>query len=281
MPSRSSRHHRGARCATAPELCLERGEPDVDKLYGQHPTTICLCQTADELKGDLLPSFGRDSLVFDMLGQVVIGLVPGDLLSPGETEERCAATIQIIQTRSEESDKKLRLNLFGVSKTHLASGDGSDRRIPGRLRKLIRETETELLDVSNKMRIQERKGEPADVESLAQAVLSKFHRETSRMFRPTRRTKHGEHRHVGGERPTQNALRDAQRAAAEHLLLDTRTDAVVVLGPRNRAHIFSRQGRHITSIHLKPGETERKTGQGRWKPLSAETGLGWKQTLPS
>ena len=80
----------------------------------------------------------------------------------------------------------------------------------------------------------------------------------------TVRTHHAEERHMEGERPTAVAVKDATKASMDKYFIDTRHDTIVVIGPRLRAHIFGRDGLHVTSMQLEPSELERKTGKGVW-----------------
>jgi hypothetical protein len=91
-----------------------------------------------------------------------------------------------------------------------------------------------------------------------------------RVFRPLPHvTGHAMERRRSRERPTSAALSDAAEASDERLLFDERRDTIVVLGPRSRVHVFSRSGRHVTSMTESPDNTDRKVRAGIWKPLDA------------
>lgn len=81
------------------------------------------------------------------------------------------------------------------------------------------------------------------------------------------RTEHAKIRHAQGDRPTGEALKDAQKVGAMSLLYDERRQTWVVIGRRGRAHLFAAKGRHVTSIRLDTGEVERKKGSGRWRSV--------------
>ena len=81
------------------------------------------------------------------------------------------------------------------------------------------------------------------------------------------RTEHAKIRHAQGDRPTGEALKDAQRVGASSLLFDERKQTWVVIGRRSRAHLFGSDGKHVTSIRLDTGEVERKKGSGRWRSV--------------
>ena len=62
-------------------FCLERGESRVDRLYAEPPEVIAIYQPANELTGELLPGFGKGSLVFNVLGQVVLVFMGGSSIT--------------------------------------------------------------------------------------------------------------------------------------------------------------------------------------------------------
>jgi len=52
-----------------------------------------------------------------------------------------------------------------------------------------------------------------------------------------------------------------------------------VLGPRGRAHVFSPDGRHVTSLSLGPAEAERKGGRSRWRPLTGPEAAAFRKAI--
>jgi hypothetical protein len=102
------------------------------------------------------------------------------------------------------------------------------------------------------------------------SLLGRLRSDLERVFRSDpRRTVHARERHLGGERPTAHALRDALDVGPDRFLRDSERDTLVVLGPRGRTHVFSaRDGRHVTSLVLGPGELDRKFGRARWRPAT-------------
>jgi hypothetical protein len=111
-------------------------------------------------------------------------------------------------------------------------------------------------------------------------MLGRLRSEIERIFRaPSHRTQHAQERHVRGERPTSSAIRDARDAPDERVLRDVRRDTMVVLGPKGRAHLFADDGRHVTSLQLRPGELDRKSSRARWRPVTHEEAQRFRQTL--
>jgi hypothetical protein len=252
-------------------LCLKRGEERVDRLYSDRPEVIAIAQQGSELKRGLLPGFGRDSVVFNVLGQVVMGLLPADLRE-GSAAPRIALTVQLVETHFGKRSFRLRVNLIGLSLDAIidAAADAESRGPAERLRRLIRSTESKLGELARAVIRRERGGEPTLLGEKSAALVNGLRGELERVFRPLqRRTKHAETRHQSGQRPTSDAMRDATMASSEQVLFDERKNTFVVLGPRSRAHVFSAEGKLVTSLRLEPGEVERKLEQRRWSRSSA------------
>ena len=252
-------------------LCMEWKDPRVEKLYGDAPEVFAVVQKASELKGELLPAFGKGSLAFNVLGQAIAGLVPRNLRIPGREEDRFALTIQFVETRSGTEKRRLRLNILGVGPDEIAEADehGGPNNRAGRLRHTIRITRQRLNSIGRELARAEQGGRRIDLEGKVNPLLHRLRGDLDRIFRlDRRRTRHAAQRHEEKERPTGVAMKDARGASAEKLLLDVRKNTVVALGPKQRAHVFSRAGMHVTSLQLDHGEIDRKVGKKRWRPLT-------------
>jgi len=115
-----------------PNLCLARKEPRVDRLYGDPPEMLAFVQGPGELDAGLLPDFGKDSLAYKLLGQVVLGLVPEDL-DPRSRAERVALTIQLVETSQPGLRHRLRLNVLGIAPAAIATRAAEQRETSRRL----------------------------------------------------------------------------------------------------------------------------------------------------
>lgn len=265
---------------TFQNLCLQRKEPRVDLLFGEKPQVIALGLTGHELTADLMHGFGQNSGVYRVLGQVSAGLIPIGWW-PGRTGDgRMTLTLQFVETHTGVSTKRLRLNIIGASSDDLARAAGNTGREPTeRLRRLVMESRKRLRDIARNHGQQERRGRKVDWHEAVEPLVRQVCTDLEKVFRPHRaRTNHAQQRHEGGARPTDAALRDAREAPIERLLHDQHRDTIVVLGPKGRAHVFSREGKHVTSLHLGPRELERKT-KTRWKPLPKQMEDEWRQLL--
>ncbi|MFT7583342.1 MAG: hypothetical protein ACI9MR_005029 [Myxococcota bacterium] len=263
-----------------PNVCLARREPRVDRLYGERPEVISFVQMAEELSGELLPSFGRDSLAYSVVGQVVCGLIPRDL-DPKGRAERIALTLQIVETTQGTDSHRLRLNVLGLPPSAIAQAAADqDPRSPAEaFRKLLRSARGRVDALARRVQNAAVNTAPLDVTAEARPLLARLSTDIGRVFRGRERTKHAEMRHQSGERPTSEARRDAVDAPDKAFYRDTERDTVVVVGPRGRAHVFTYAGKHVTSLALDPGELERKDGLGRWTPLTSSAREAVRKTL--
>ncbi len=253
------------------EVCLAARPEGLDALFESPPGVVALAQAGAELGEGLLPGFGADEAVYVVHGQVVLGLVPLDLRG---SDERVAVTLQAVEVRHPAAPARLRLNLLGPLDQQaitVAAGEGAPRNRAEQLRRTLDQARRRLETAGRRLADAEARGEGLEASALVESMLGRLRGDLVRVLRPrTERTRHAEQRHRGGERPTSTAWDDARAAGADRLLADQRRQTVVVLGPRSRAHVFTREGRHVTSLRLEPGEVGRKTASRRWVPLDDE-----------
>lgn len=252
-----------------PNLCLERKEPRVDRLYGEAPEVLALTQGPGELDEGLLPGFGRGSLAYRLLGQVVLGLVPRDL-DPRSSAERVALSLQIVETSQPGLRHRLRLNVVGLDTQAIAQAAAEQPATSAAeaFRKLLRATRSRVDALGRRAALAHRRGEALELDPHVKALLSRLRTDVLRVLKSRDyRTRHAEHRHRSRERPTSLAVTDALGAGDGRLLRDEHKDTIIVLGPRHRVHVFSSAGRHVTSLELMPTEVDRRIELKRWRYL--------------
>ena len=114
----------------------------------------------------------------------------------------------------------------------------------------------------------------------ATSILQRLSRNLERIYRQRqRRTRHSQVRHLDRRRPAATAFRDALRADKESIFRDVEEKTWVVIGPKNRVHIFNDQALHVTSV-VYQGETIRqRTRRGKWlSPRGGEL-TGFREAL--
>lgn len=116
-----------------------------------------------------------------------------------------------------------------------------------------------------------KKSTPASLSGRIEGLLKSMGRrlEQDRRARD-RRTGHAEKRHRQGDRPTRMARSDLARGEEGSFFVDERRSTVVVLGERGRAHVWSAEGKLVTSIRYSTESIEKKLRQEVWRKATAE-----------
>ena len=65
-------------------------------------------------------------------------------------------------------------------------------------------------------------------------------------------------------------MRDARQAGDDAILVDERAGTLIVIGPKGRAHAFTPDGRHVTSLTLVGEDLEKRKARKRWRPATRE-----------
>lgn len=256
-----------------PQMLLELRRPDVERLYspqGRDFVTAFLDPVF--LKHRQLDVFGRQSKTYDILGQIVFGFL--DLMPPGSglaKTERVALTLQAVESRRLDGSPRLDLNVLARFSDGspvldaLSDGPGSNRRIFG----TVSEARQKIASLAPK-RPNPGRPLPEDACSRAIEILQRTARTLEHVGRQTaRRTSHAED-HPRERRPTSKAFQDASAAPEEKILRDVYRRTIIVLGPRNRVHVFSQEGRHVTSLILDAESVQHRLKRQRWQPMKPE-----------
>jgi len=262
-------------------VLLEKRHPRVDSVFQESAAPLTIVQTGEELSRKQLPIYGKRSPAYKVLGQVCLGYLnfPGQLRLPSPSDaprSPLAVTFQIVETR--KSTVSLILNILGLlpdgTPAFQAFEESSDARLADALLSTRRDLEELSLRTVSRNKRQGERGRRVF------AVLKQLSRSLDRIFRQRqRRTQHSQDRHRNRQRPASTASRDALQANPESIYRDVEKNTWVVLGPKNRVHIFNDQGLHITSI-VYPGETVRqRTSGGKWRVPNAAEKSTFQETL--
>ena len=254
-----------------PGLVLERRPDRADRLFAEPNHIVSVAQDRDSLAGDQLAAFGRGSRLYEVLGQVSAGFFPEQAKNGGRPE-RHALTLQIVRRSSPSMKPRIGFNAIGGRKGDepLGALRPADHEM---IADLLRQAESR---VQRSRAPRNRPPAPEAIRSLLAWLargVEHAHRQRSR------RTKHALERVEDSARPTHKALEDARRAAPDRLHIDMSTDTFVLLGPRRRAHVYSLDGRQVTSLVIDPDDVRRRLRDGRWRPATAEEWHGFRGAL--
>ncbi len=238
------------------DLALARGDARIDDLYHDPPRPFAIYASGHDLRADQLDVFGGRSDAFRIVAQLAFGYVPtrgrGDPFS---------LTIQAVETRDARDAARFDLNLVG------APGDRSletwlGEAMDGAVATAVRAARRRVRDAARGRRA------GSDAEAVVEPILRDLARALERFYRQRgRRTRHSRDRRQQRDRPTQQAIVDAERADIDHVYRDDGKQTWVVVGPRGRTHVFSDDGRHVTSVNYTREAIERKCRQKRWRPV--------------
>ena len=259
-------------------MCLEASDQRVHKLYEDKPEPIARNLFARDLRSGLLPSFGAETRFLGLLGQVMVGWVSSTPGRPVDPMNRTALTVQILETRSGESTRRLRLNLVGLSWDSIveAAVSGPTNGPAENLRKLLAQARDSLKKVERRLA-----SDPeTPLDDMVESMLLRLTKDIEQALTvPAHRTQHATERHRDDRRPIRTAVRDADTTSNDKLLWDTRHKTIVVLGPKGRTHVFTEEAKHVTSIRLGRGELERKSQSNRWISLDQKVTDKFRRNL--
>lgn len=254
-------------------ILLERRDPRIDLLYRPQPSPVTLLQDAKELTRQQLAVYGKWSTSFQILGQVALGYLP---VGQNGNRVSVAMCFQAVQTGG--GTGPLVLNVVGTIPDQGPVVEFLESQPDPRVSNALLATRRCLGDLA--LLECPRRRRSAILRGKASTILQRLSRNLERIYRQRqRRTRHSQVRHLDRRRPAATAFRDALRADEESIFRDVEEGTWVVIGPKNRVHVFNDGALHVTSV-VYQGETIRqRTRRGKWRtPKSGELS-GFKESL--
>jgi hypothetical protein len=238
-------------------MAIDRKDPQIDRMLAGEEIILTHVSMGRVLRTQQLAEFGGNSPVFKILGQVDAGLFRV-LGAAG----RCAFSFQLLRGTTLEGRVRLRLHAVGA----VDPMDLADPAIMQILSRFQRQLDVEAMRLEG----QQQNGE-VDEEAFVLPMLQDFARQLQNRTRNAgRRTQHGLERAEEGQRPTSRAYPDAGEASDDAILWDLDQNTVVVLGGKGRVHVFTPQGKHVTSVMMQGHAIDRRRHMGRWRLAEPE-----------
>jgi hypothetical protein len=271
------------------QAVLDSKDARVDKLYATPPAILALVQKGSELRREQLSAFGRASRNYSILGQVAAGFLPLPNASRPRSDHlgggaRMALTVQVVEARDSSGKLALRLNTISAGleladwQELLASAwcpwvgrtlKSATQQLDGLQRQITTARETSRTEAALSPHTSPApkptelyRRIPALLRGLAQRLERGGRREDTR-------TRHAAVRHEQ-RRPVHKALQDLKEARDEHCFHDLHRQTWVILGRQGRAHVFSEDGKLVTSLLLTAANAEFRVRTGRWRAATAE-----------
>lgn len=249
------------------ELLLENGDDRVANLFGVERTLIAILQRGRDLKQKMLADFGKASKTYDILGQVAFGCLQ---IPVQETAQflSLAVTLQAVESRGADRHFQLDLNIISALPDSIKVLDQILEQGYERLFEAIIKARRKIKQLEEMIRTGMQQGNaqarpellrevPGIIRTLAHTI-EQFGRQS------VRRTRHAGER-VRADRPVPSAFEDLRMATPEDHYVDLQKSAMIIRGPRQRIHVFSLQGAHITSLKLTPMDVLRRVRIERWR----------------
>ena len=238
-------------------MAIERKHPEIDRMLAGEEIVLTRVLMGRVLRTQQLAEFGGNSPVFKILGQVDAGLFRV-LGAAG----KCAFSFQLLRGATLEGRVRLRLHPVGA----VDPMDLADPALMQILSRFQRQLDAEAMRLQG----QSSQGE-VDEEAFVLPLLNDLARQLQNRTRNAgRRTQHGLERSEEGQRPTSRAYPDAGEASDAAILWDLDQNTVVVLGGKGRVHVFTPQGKHVTSVMMQGSTIDRRRHMGRWRLAEPE-----------
>jgi len=249
-------------------MAIERKDPGIDRLLAGEELVLTRVSMGRVLRTQQLAEFGGESPVYRILGQVDAGLFKV-LGAAG----KCAFSFQLLRGTTLEGRIRLRLHAVGA----VDPMDLADPAVMQIVSRFQRRLDTEALRLEGQSKVEndgkDATGKPAEIdeESFVRPLLEDFARQLEHRSRNTgRRTQHGLERSETGQRPTSRAYPDAGEASDDSILWDIDQATIVVVAPKGRVHVFTPDGKHITSVVMQGDAIGRRRNMGRWRLAEPE-----------
>lgn len=240
-------------------MAIDRKDAGIDRLLAGEDVILTQVTMGRVLRTQQLAEFGggEGSPVYRILGQVNAGLFK--TLGPSG---KCAFSFQLLRGTTLEGRVRLRLHpVSAVDPMELV-----DPAIMQILSRFQRRLDTEALRLEGQL-----KNGETDEEEFVLPLLNDLAKQLQNRTRNAgRRTQHGLERSDEGQRPTSRAYPDAGEASDNAILWDLDQGTIVVLGPKNRVHVFSPDAKHVTSVVMQRSAVDRRRQLGRWREADPE-----------
>ena len=237
---------------------IERRDSGIDELVNGEDIIVTHVSMGRVLRTQQLAEFGAESPIYRILGQVDAGLYP--MLG---SDHKAAFSFQLLRGTTLDGLPRFRLHWVGQADVR----DIADPMVGSILRRFQQTLDRESLRFAGLIR----NGDGPDEEEFVLPMLQELSKRLAgRARRAGRRTEHATQRSDERQRPTAKAWEDAKDVSDDRILTDIEQGTVVIIGPKNRVHVFTPDGRHVTSFVMSGGHVAKRKADGRWRPAEPE-----------
>lgn len=258
---------------------LEIRHSELEKLYSKPSGLISLRASEAELTREVLPGFRAERPIWQLHGQVAAGLFT--LLDRRGHAATVALTFQIVSMPySSRSGRHFFLQQIGWGPDkepldRLKARVDAESLIELPWQAAIDWTQTTLAEIEESSA-----KTPAALESRVQGVLRGL---AGRLLQGRRarerRTDHAEDRHQSKARPTSQALKDLKQATPDALFFDHRRGTLIVVAEAGRVHVWSPEGKLVTSVRYSVDAIAVKKVREIWRPAGPQELIALRQAV--
>lgn len=243
------------------QALIDARDERVELLYAKPPKLVSLFQYGRELKGRQLQAFGKASLSYSILAQVIAGYF--DLHG-----NRLAVSLQLVEGRDRAGGLTLKLNTIGYSLQDAFLLDWLAADKNAILFRALQITERELERIQHLAAHARSSGDQEAANQYMARIPGVARRLADALVRggrqDDRRTRHASARR-GDQRPIHKAWEDVMAAAPDRWFYDLKAETFIVVGDRGRTHAFNPDGKHVTSFMMKPATIDFRLRTERWR----------------
>jgi len=247
------------------QVLIDERDERVDQLFVRPPRLVARFQFGRALKGRQLSAFGKASLSYSILAQVVAGYFDHE-------NGRLAITLQIVEGRNRAGELTLRLNPIGHALDGNVLLEWLSAENSAGLFRAIQIAEQELGKIEAAVIAARASGDQpranqwmGRIPGVARGLVEALERGGRQ---GERRTRHVEERRRD-QRPVHKAMDDAAAAKSDACFFDEKAKTFVVVGDRGRTHAFNADGKHVTSFIMKPSAVAFRVRTERWRPVQS------------
>jgi hypothetical protein len=244
---------------------------DTAGLFDREDSVACHFIRGRDLKRFLMHGFGKSSKTYDLLGQVIIGyaVLPESMSS--EVSREMVLTVQAVESRYPTGAVRLSLNLIAGLPDTIAVSDilANEKNRP--IQRGIEKARRQLKDLEHNLQAVNRSDAHAERSKLFQQVpgiLKQIVRIVTFQTRQSDRRTHHVYKRVSDNRPVSRAHEDAKHAHGTEIFRDLHRQTYIVQGPRQRIHVFTSGGIHVTSLKMQQDQVQKRLSRNRWKVAS-------------
>jgi hypothetical protein len=262
------------------QYLLDQDDNRAYELYNNSQKILAHLNFGRDLKNKQLHLFGKASKSYDILCQITSGYF--NSVKYHEKDKSFALTLQAVESRKKSGLPRLALNIITEQLSKMPVNEFFENFLNEDLKNAIKKTEMKIASLQDRLNVpkefltsKKRTRILSQIPGIMRELAGKIERQTRIS---ERRTRHVQVRRLE-KRPTSNAIDDAKAAADEKFLYDKKTDTIIVLGRKNRVHVFNQNGVHITSLAIEKKSIAQRIKKERWEPLSARMRENFKKSI--